>query len=150
MQPFSLCACASQDDKFIKQPDDFVCIEVICFNSITLLISCLEGKTALRASVNIYNSNIHTKKSVYVTMKAFCWEPECSQFNRVGHVNTLHHCGIMRLNTEYNARLDRIVAPSGEPMGESTCEEEYRPLSLLKAGTSKRTKRHGLPRKYQR
>ena len=93
--------------------------------------------------MNIYNSNIHTKKSVYVTMKAFRWEPEWSQFNRVGQVITLHHCEMMRLITEYNTYLDRIVAPSGKPTEKSTCEEEDRPLSLLKAGTSKRTKKTG-------
>ena len=76
-------------------------------------------------------------------MKAFRWEPEWSQFNRVGQVITLHHCEMMRLITEYNAYLDRIVAPSGKPTGDSTCEEEDRPLSLLKAGTSKRTKKTG-------
>ena len=78
-------------------------------------------------------------------MKAFRWEPEWSQFSRVGQVITLHHCEMMRLITEYNAHLDRIVAHLGDQTGEgaSTCEEEDRLLSLLKPGTSKRTKKTG-------
>ena len=49
----------------------------------------------------------------------------------------------MRLITEYDANLDRIEAHLGDPTGESTCEEEDRSLSLLKAGTLKRTEKTG-------
>ena len=58
----------------------------------------------------MFNSNCHTKNSVYVTLKAFKYEAECSQYQRIGQVITLHHCEVMKLIQEYNAYIDARVA----------------------------------------
>ena len=79
-----------------------------------VLNECLGHKTAFRASVNMFNSNCHTKKSVYVTLKAFKYEAEWSQDTRVGQVITLHHCEMMKLIQEYNPFIDARVARLAE------------------------------------
>ena len=93
--------------------------------------------------MNLYNSTVHTKKSVYVTLKSFRWDPQWSQFNRVGQVITLHHCEMMRLITLYNAHIEHTAAALASEPTESTLEEEDRPLALMKAGASKRPKKTG-------
>ena len=115
----------------------------ICWFLYSLYVSCLGETTAFRALVNLYNSTVHTKKSVYVTLKSFRWDDQWSQFHRVGQVITLHHWEMMRLITLYNAHIKHTAAALASEPTECTLEEEDRPLAQMKAGASKRPKKVG-------
>ena len=102
-------------------------------------VHCLGPKSAFRASVNLFNSNCHTKKAVYITLKLFKYEVEWSQFTRIGQVSTLHHCEMMRLILKYNDYLEQAAssidisegANLSAPVVESD-EEEDRPIVVFK------------------
>ena len=102
-------------------------------------VHCLGPKSAFRASVNLFNSNCHTKKAVYITLKSFKYEVEWSQFTRIGRVITLHHCEMMRLILEYNDYLEQAAASIdisegadlSAPLVESDVEEN-RPIVVFR------------------
>ena len=93
----------------------------------------------------MFNSNCHTKKSVYVTLKAFKYEAEWSQYTKLGLVITLHHCEMMKLIQEYNAYIDARVARLAEEDavdeksggGGEEKEDEERPFVVFKPPAKK-------------
>lgn len=96
-------------------------------------------KTAFRVSVSMFNSNCHTKKAVYVSLKSFKFEPEWAQFTRVGQTITLHHSEMMRLILDYNAHIElRNGIPEEVATTESGGEEEDRPLAVMKPPLTKK------------
>ena len=95
-------------------------------------------KTAFRVSVTIFNSNCHTKKAVYVTLKSFKYEPEWAQFTRVGQTITLHHSEMMRLILDYNNHIDMKAVVSEEVATAESGEEEDRPLAVMKPPITKK------------
>ena len=97
----------------------------------------------------MFNSNSHTKKSVYVTLEVFKYEAERSQYTRVRQSITLHHCEIMKVIQEYNAFLDARVprlaeedAVDGESGGDGGEEEgdEERPFIVFFAASKEAKK----------
>ena len=102
-------------------------------------VHCLGLNSAFRASVNLFNSKLHTKKAIYVTLKLFKCEVECSQFTRIGQVITLHHCEMMRLILEYNDYLEQLAASIHISEGANTSapvverdEGEDRPIVVFR------------------
>ena len=78
VQPFSLGSRGSPNDKMIKLYSTIL-KKMFEFDNCSHFIQ----KTAFTSSVTIHYSNVHSKKSVYVTMNAFCFERECSSWQKI-------------------------------------------------------------------
>ena len=101
--------------------------------------------------VYVYNSNVHIRKAVYITLRKYKTNKQNGTFERDGEGMTIHHCEIMKIVMDYNRYLDRIqhiqpqqgLSSSTEQISKNACkreageenitDEEEAPLSRIKS-----------------
>ena len=82
---------------------------------------------------------------MYMTLKAFKYEADWSQYTRVGQVIILHHCEMMKIIQEYNAYIDARVGRLAEEdavdeeSGGGEEEDEERPFVVFNLPAKKPT-----------
>ena len=109
------------------------------------------ANTAFRVSVYVYNSNVHIRKAVYITLRNYKTNKQNGTFERDGEGITIHHCEIMKIVMDYNRYLDRFqhnqpqqgsssstkqlskIACKREAAEENITDEEEAPLSRFKS-----------------
>ena len=105
--------------------------------------------TAFRVSVYVYNSNVHIRKAVYITLRKYKTNKQNGTVERDGEGITIHHCE--KIVMDYNRSLDRIQhnqpqqgsssstkqlsknACKREAVEENITDEEEAPLSRFKS-----------------
>ena len=65
----------------------------------------LEAEEILRASINIYNPDVISKKEVYYPFKNFRYNAENGRMTKQHHL-IIHHCEMMRLISKFQQKLE--------------------------------------------
>ena len=102
-------------------------------------------------SVYVYNSNLHIRRAVYITLQKYKTNKQIGTFDRYSDGITRHHCEIIKIVMDYNRYLDRIQhnqlqqrsssstkqssqsACNREAVEEGITDEEEAPLSRFKS-----------------
>ena len=118
---------------------------------ILIWIFVLATNTAFRVSVYAYNSNVHIRMTVYITLRKYKTNKQNGTFERDGEGITIHHCEVLKTVMDYNRYLDRIqrnqpqegssssieqiskIACKREAAEENITDEEEAPLSRFKS-----------------